>query len=200
MTAPFAYPPTPLVRRHGPRGYLQPIKYRPWLRDEFAFRCVYCLVREEWGQFFGEFDVEHFLPVAVAPERALEYENLHYACATCNGIKQSRRIPDPAQHLLVDTVTVESDGALNGCTPEAVRIIRVLDLNHPRRIEYRRLWLDLVQLAARHEPSLLKRILGYPALLPDLERLRPPGGNAKPLGLESSYRARRLRGELPDTY
>ena len=43
LPAPFAYPTTPHTRRHGPRGYKNYKEYKPFLRDEFAFRCVYCL-------------------------------------------------------------------------------------------------------------------------------------------------------------
>ncbi len=39
----FAYASTDHQRRHGPRGYTSYRAYKPWLRDEFAFRCVYCL-------------------------------------------------------------------------------------------------------------------------------------------------------------
>ncbi len=56
----FDYPEIPHERRHGPTGYADHITYRPWLRDEFTFRCVYCLLREQWGRVMSEFDVEHF--------------------------------------------------------------------------------------------------------------------------------------------
>ena len=46
MTDPFSYPAAVHVRRHGPQGYADYASYRPWLRDEFAFRCVYCLLRD----------------------------------------------------------------------------------------------------------------------------------------------------------
>ena len=46
---PFMYPGQSHVRRHGPAGYADYKRYRPWLRDEFTFRCVYCLKRERWG-------------------------------------------------------------------------------------------------------------------------------------------------------
>src|SRR5258708_6259440 len=49
MTEPFQYPAAPHVRRHGPQGYADAASFRPWLRDEFTFRCVYCLQREVWG-------------------------------------------------------------------------------------------------------------------------------------------------------
>jgi hypothetical protein len=42
--------------------------------------------------------------------------------------------------------------------------------------------------------------MGFPDDLPDLRRLRPPAGNARPEGLEDSFFAKRRRGELPETY
>ena len=80
----FRYPNVPLARRHGPEGYADYRSYRPWLRDEFAFRCVYCLIREQWGRVSGEFDLDHFLPQASHPDQTIEYDNLVYACHTCN--------------------------------------------------------------------------------------------------------------------
>src|ERR1700682_3612702 len=44
----FAYPSEPHQRKHGPAGYTNYEEYKPWLRDEFTFRCVYCLERELW--------------------------------------------------------------------------------------------------------------------------------------------------------
>ncbi len=38
--SPFIYPARPHTRRHGPQGYAGYASYRPWLRDEFSFRCV----------------------------------------------------------------------------------------------------------------------------------------------------------------
>lgn len=53
---PFEYPSAPLVRRHGPVGYLDYSSFRPWLRDEFGFRCVYCLRREQWEPNLSVFE------------------------------------------------------------------------------------------------------------------------------------------------
>ncbi len=64
MSDPFEYPPLPQVRRHGPRGYADYGSYRPWLRDEFSVRCVYCLLREQWGRVRGVYAIDHFLAVA----------------------------------------------------------------------------------------------------------------------------------------
>ena len=74
----FNYPTKPHQRRHGPTGYGDYESYRPWLRDEFLFRCVYCLNREKWYSDDVAFNIDHFLPVAVAPDMECDYstENL----------------------------------------------------------------------------------------------------------------------------
>src|SRR5258705_12047891 len=97
---PFEYPPAPHVRKHGPCGYADDASFRPWLRDEFAFRCVFCLRREQWGRVTAEFAIDHFQPVSLKPQLAIEYANLLYACATCNCRKSDRSVPDPTQTLV----------------------------------------------------------------------------------------------------
>ncbi len=60
---PFVYPDTPHVRMHGPRGYEAYQSYKDWLRDEFTFRCVYCLERERWyPNGHAAFGVDHVKP------------------------------------------------------------------------------------------------------------------------------------------
>ena len=67
---PYRYPEKRHRRRHGPEGYEDLQSFRPWLRDEFLFRCVYCLQREQWPNIVGAFHIEHFRAVAIAPETA----------------------------------------------------------------------------------------------------------------------------------
>ncbi|MFO0805952.1 MAG: hypothetical protein U0791_22840 [Gemmataceae bacterium] len=199
MNRVFDYPEHPHVRRHGPSGYADAASYRVWLRDEFAFRCVYCLCRESMGREIGEYAVDHFLPTSHRPDLGTEYDNLLYACVPCNLRKGDRFIADPLQFLVSGSVRVERDGQLHSSTRQAMQIIRVLRLNSADLVEFRRLWLDVLELCI-DQPALAKRILGFPDDLPELESLRPPGGNTRPEGLEHSYRRRRDRGELPDTY
>src|SRR5690349_112635 len=127
--AAFLYPEAPHVRRHGPQGYADYAGYRPWLRDEFAFRCVYCLLREQWGRVRGVFDIDHFLPITLYPDQEGVYDNLLYGCATCNAAKGSQLVPDPCRVLLRDDVRVEEDGRIVAHAPEARRLIRVLGLD-----------------------------------------------------------------------
>jgi hypothetical protein len=48
--------------------------------------------------------------------------------------------------------------------------------------------------------DLFVRTFAYPDDLPDLRRLKPPLGNAKPLSEESCYYALRERGALGEVY
>ena len=123
MTAPFVYPAVPHVRRHGPRGYAEFASYRPFLRDDFAVRCVYCLRREAWGRVFGEFAIDHFVPVKYRPDRASDYTNLLYVCGPCNLKKGQRFIADPLAHLLSDRLLVRSNGTVEARTRECRQIV-----------------------------------------------------------------------------
>lgn len=195
----FRYPERLFPRRHGPGGYSAIRSYRPWLRDEFAFRCMYCLVREQWGRVTGEFDLDHFLPQAVQPGLATEYCNLVYACRTCNLRKRTSLLPDPVDTLTSHSMRAYPDGTIVGLTPNAAKIIRVLCLNSPRWRQWRRTWMRIVELASKHDRELLQVLLGFPDDLPDLALCRAPR-NARPDGICHSFYARRQRGELADLY
>jgi hypothetical protein len=195
---PFDYPPR-RPRRHGPRGYRDYARFLPWLRDEFDFRCVHCLAHEQWIVRLGGFAVEHFAPVAAAPELALSYDNLLYACNQCNSAKRTLRIPDPLQTLTAETISVSADGHINGRTADARSLIDKLGLDDPSYVRFRRNWIEIIQLTAEHDPRFHDELSGYPDDLPDLSRLRPPGGNSRPKGIEQSHFARRERGQLQPT-
>jgi hypothetical protein len=188
------------MRRHGPQGYADYASCLPWLRDEFSFRCVYCLLREQWGRVRGVYAIDHFLPVAQHPAKVTDYNNLLYACATCNAAKGARTVPDPLAVLTSPAVRVAEDGTVNTDNAEAARLIELLELDSPQTTEFRMLWIGLIALSARHDPGLHGRLMSFPDDLPDLRRLQPPGGNARPEGLRQSALARRERAELPSAY
>lgn len=195
----FIYPPAPLVRRHGPQGYDDYRSYRPWLRDEFTFRCAYCLMREQWGRVTGEFDVEHFVPHSAGRDVVADYDRLLYACHVCNLRKGVRSVPDPSLVLNGETVIAGSDGTLHGKTAEAERLIRILCLNSRLMVRWRRMWIRIVMLAARHEPETFVELMRFPDDLPDLSQSNVPT-NTRPDGLQASHYARRNRGELEEWY
>ncbi len=197
---PFVYPSTPHVRRHGPQGYAHYGRYLPWLRDEFTFRCVYCLRREQWGRAAGELQIDHFLAVSQRPELKADYDNLLLVCPSCNVLKGSRALPDPCQVLTFDTVRVDEDGTIRAQDREARRLIRILGLDERSATEFRLLWNGIATLARRFDPGLWRKVMGFPEVLPDLRPLKPPGGNTRPEGVGQSWHAKRERGDLPESY
>jgi hypothetical protein len=200
MATAFAYPDEPHRRKHGPLGYADYRPYRPWLRDEFQFRCVYCLTREQWGRAKGMFDLDHFVPQAHDPEQRAQYDNLLYACTTCNRAKSDQTTPDPTQVLTAEQVQVHSDGSIDGVTPEAERLIWLLDLDGDDYRQWRLVWMRIIELAEQHDCDLYRQLMGFPRDLPNLRQLRPPGGNSRPEGIENSFYEMRRRGQLSDEY
>jgi hypothetical protein len=143
---------------------------------------------------------DHFLAQAKSPEHTLDYENLLYCCQSCNALKGDADIPDPGITLTTEHIRVKADGSIEGLSREARKIIRLLALDSDACNRWRRIWLRNIELAAEYSLEQYVQLMGFPNDLPDLSRLRPPGGNSRLRGIEQSYFAQRQRGELPDTY
>jgi len=186
--------------RHGPLGYVDYASYHPWLRDEFVFRCVYCLRREQWGLVTGEFDVEHFNSQTKNPELGLNYENLLNSCHSCNLLKGNRDIPDPRELLTAGNVRINPDGSIDGMTDGARKLILILGLDSPEFRRWRLVWIRNVELSAAYDIEQFSRLMGFPADIPNLNALRPPDGNTRPEGITQSFFEKRRRGELLATY
>jgi 5-methylcytosine-specific restriction endonuclease McrA len=189
----FDYPTTRTERRHGP-VYNSYGRYRPWLRDEFDFRCVYCLKRERWGQVTGEFDIDHFEPQAINPAARAAYSNLLYACHRCNLVKSDQVVADPFSLLESKQVAVLPDGVLVARGDEANRLILQLDLNSPKMREWRILWMRIVDLARVYDAGLFQKLITLSDAPPDLNRLKP-SANSRLDGINQSWFAKKSRGE-----
>jgi len=195
----FDFPESRPERIHGPKGYASYESFRPWLRDEFTFRCVYCLKRETWGQVTGEFELDHFEPQSLAPHLTLDYFNLVYACRRCNSVKLDQPVDDPLTILSSDAAIVLPDGVIVAEQIKTKRLIQQLDLNSPKLIKWRVTWMRIVDLARERDADLHQQLAGFPDDMPNLGRLKPPN-NSRPGGIEISWYAKRQRGRLPDTY
>ena len=204
----FDYPDRPPLRRHGPRGYVDYTSYKEWLRDEFTFRCAYCLNRETWYPNRSDsFAVDHGKPLSQPAFAHLsnDYDNLFYACARCNSAKRDCLTLDPTELALAAHVRIEADGSIVGLTEDGQDFIDLLDLDSDAERAFRRSRFRIVALHRRFpaDPevtALYHEAFGFPADLPDLATKRPPGGNTRPAGVAASYRQRRADGKLPRIY
>ncbi len=196
----FEYPSEPHVRRHGPTGYDDYASYRDWLRDEFTFRCVFCLHREQWYGRQGTFDIEHFVPVSINPDGKCDYSNLLYACRTCNSAKSDvLAIPDPCAIAFGDCLQIKSDGEVVALNAEGRKLRDVLRLNNSKNVDYRSRWMRILEALRESRPDLYEECMAFPPNLPDLRRKRPPS-NTIPEGAKNCFFALQERNQLPPTY
>jgi hypothetical protein len=158
------------------------------------------LKRERWGQVTGEFDLDHFGPQRLFPELVAQYENLVYACRRCNSVKLDQQVADPFVIMNSSRIRSMPDGTVRGADAATNRLILALDLNSPRLVEWRIIWMRIVALAGERDQDLWRRLVGFPSDLPDLRHLRPPGGNMRPAGIGESWAALAAKGELSEYY
>src|SRR5438552_8262237 len=107
-------------------GYTDYRSFREWLRDEFSFRCVFCLRREQWGIRLAAFHVDHFVAQVVDPLLACDYGNLLYVCSACNLKKSDLAAPNPCQIAFGDCLRVRSDGSIVAVNTEGEWLIDLL--------------------------------------------------------------------------
>ena len=144
--------------------------YRRWLRQDFEFRCAYCL-RHEF--FFGggeAGEIDHFCPRYLFPDRVNEYGNLYWSCRKCNAVKGGKwpseaqmgrglRFLDPCVEDHEDHWQTQADGGLTALTPVGRYTIRQIRLDRPTLIQFRQFLFGLQARvreieAARRETSL----------------------------------------------
>lgn len=203
---PFSFPKHPCApRRHGPRGYLSYRHFKDWLRDEFDFRCLYCLTRERWERDprFA-FSVEHLTPRSKRPDWETFYPNLAYACTSCNSARRDIPLPfDPRKVSIGGHLQLDATGKYVPQTKFGDTLLKLLCLNVPNLIEHRRKALYAYCKVIGKVPGatgLEFDQFRYPDVLPDLRKLHPPGGNSRVSGISKSAFVRKLRGTLPEYY
>lgn len=208
-TIPFPYTvPTRALasneRRHGPSGYLDYTSYKPWLRDEHDFKCVYCLEREAWAASPSCFGVDHMRSQHDAPDERTSYDNLCYCCNDCNRNKGPKSIPQRLiDEPLNNHLRINEDGSVAALTNEGRWLQDCVFLNHPEVVKRRQLILDLrsaalADLESGHDSPKV-RMFEYPSDLENLATRNPPS-NSRPAGLEHTAWARRERGDLARFY
>lgn len=196
----FEYPIQCHTRRHGPGGYRDYESYRDWLRDEFHFRCVYCLHRERWCARGAAFDIDHFVPVSCDEGLTLEYSNLLYACSWCNQAKSNiLKLPDPCKVAFGECLRITDDGSVECLNDDGKALVSKLRLNKKSSVEFRSRWMRVLSALRISDMSLYVEFLSFPSDLPDLRTKHSPT-NSQPGNVADCYFARQERGELPEVY
>jgi len=173
-----------IIRKHHPPYSKDYTKYKPYLRQDFSYRCAYCTIHE--GEFGGlrnfafvfvakaelrrKLSIEHFRPKWKFPELECEYTNLYYACSICNNCKGKRwpsdediskglRFADPCEEDIYEVHFCEQDdGNLKPITLCGDYTIIHIRLNR----------LHLVKLRLRRREGRAK-IQGVRMLISELE-------------------------------
>jgi 5-methylcytosine-specific restriction endonuclease McrA len=168
--------------------------YKDHLRDEFDFRCGYCLNREIWQDAFSH-AIDHWLPQNAHPDLEADYENLVYSCGPCNNFKRALLLGlKPLQDPLEEHVAFDEDAVAVGLTRKGTELVRILRLNDDKRLGFRQHILELWKLAEQKNPAL---ILGMPShsQLPDLTKKKPYQATT-----ENCYFKMCEKGNLPKTF
>jgi hypothetical protein len=143
---PFSYPKVRHVRTQTPPFYPDYRQYKPWLRIEFSFACVYCR-QSECGKPEG-FGVEHYKPKSQFPQLEREYTNLFYSCNGCNSRKGSRWfsgasfIPNPCEHTMWEHLRFK-DEVVEPRSSSGALAAKIFDLNAPGRVALRKATIDV---------------------------------------------------------
>src|SRR6516225_8523959 len=159
LLKPFCFPSSAPGRKHGPGGYANYQEYKDWLRDEFDFRCVYCLERETWyPSRQGAFAVDHILPQLKRPDLVCDYDNLVYACLRCNSFKQDFETLDPSRGALDEHLYFEPDGSVVARTDDGREFILLFHLNAAPASDVRNEKLRILRLKGLYpdDPEVAK--------------------------------------------
>jgi hypothetical protein len=196
----FDYPTIAHSRRHGPGGYSSYESYREWLRDEFLFRCVFCLHREQWYNRGGSFHIDHFVPVSVDDKGTCEYDNLLYVCAACNEAKKAViGLPDPCQVPLAECLRIVESGQVEALNSVGEKLRQTLLLNSKRNVSYRSRLIRILDALSKSDPALYAEMMGFPDDLPDL-RKKKASSNTRPAGVLNCFFVLRENRLLSATY
>jgi hypothetical protein len=150
---PFVFPKACHVRRNRPGPFPTYQQYKPFLRDEFEKRCVYCRMPDtiKGHESYG---TDHYRPKSLFPQFATTYSNLFYCCNPCNSRKghywppkgrvRTHFIPNPCDHEVFKHLRfVEEHVEAKTVSGEVARDL--LDLNDPEVVAFRRFILDTIK-------------------------------------------------------
>jgi hypothetical protein len=138
------------------------LKYRPFVREDFAECCAYCLLHELLAGGESNFQLDHLRPKSLErfAKFIQDFYNLYYACSVCNRYKSNSW---PSSELEArgygfvdfcaeDFSTHFKEGPNGSWIPLTLRAeytIARIRLNRPHLIEIRRLLQELASHRGR---------------------------------------------------
>ena len=134
----FDYPKGLHTRSEKPPPYRSLPSYRPYVRREFADRCVYCRA-PNYPERSGSYSIDHYRPKHLFRELEWHYANLYWACHACNSrkglywpvqenLEATEFIPNPCDHRMFEHLKFEGLHAATK-TRAGAKAVEVLDLN-----------------------------------------------------------------------
>jgi len=124
--------------------------YRPEVRAEAKYKCVYCAIHENSLGGSDSFHIEHYKPKSKFSGLEKEFENLFYACAICNRFKSNDwpndpttnhstpSYPDPKSVNYNDLFKIDNQGVMRGNYVASKYMIEKVVLNRPQLINERK--------------------------------------------------------------
>jgi len=161
---PFLYPKSQHRRRLAPGPFSRHQPYKPFLRDEFRQRCVYCRRPDSVHPHdHKSFVVEHYRPKSLFPQSSCDYGNLFYACKSCNDFKRDYWprsesepvLPNPCDHVMLNHLRFD-DGQVRAQSHHGEFTVELLQLDQEAVVQWRRLHVAQINQAAGQLKRLLK--------------------------------------------
>jgi hypothetical protein len=165
MSQPFRYSNKLHRRTADPGPFSNYRAYKKYLRREFRQKCVYCRMPDT---MLGKscFGVDHYLPKSDFPGLKKAWENLFYACHSCNTFKGKFSpepdlfIPNPCKHRVAQYMQFNGPD-IETFDPVGDFTVRLLALADTEIRKYRDYMLRSIKKLKR-ERVRLREDLAYP--------------------------------------
>lgn len=126
-------------------------RFREFVREDFEYVCAYCYLHEDHVGGERHFELDHFCPRRICPDKVDDFYNLYWSCHGCNkpGSKHAK-LPDPLLisegYVFVDLCQdkfeahyeLQPDGRLKPLTKKAEYTIEHIQLNNDDLVRLRR--------------------------------------------------------------
>jgi hypothetical protein len=138
------------IRRLNPPQFERYQRYKPYLRRDFAYACVYCGLHENEHGGPQPFTIDHLRPKSRFPKLRNSYFNLLYACSVCNRYKaddwpsdnplaDGKGYLDPYEHDYDEHFAVDVSFQMISKTPVGSYMVDRLRLNRTMLMKLRQL-------------------------------------------------------------